>query len=337
MYLHGRLTINNDGKKTIVDLARYCKGIKRIGLRLRLVERLLRLEPRTALRIDGGFLVSWQGKILLVNDDGSVSMEHSFRQGMNNPLSLVVINGLESFSLGVYYGEYWGNTNREAVAIWRRDFLGKWEKAYEFQPGSIQHIHGIVPDQKNDRVFILTGDMDEECYFWEAKDNFQTVRKYAGGSQQYRACVAHVDQESIIYATDTPNEDNYIYRLTNPLNKPERIAVLQGTCIYGAALHTSRGEKYFAFISAVEPDVTLSGWRYRITSRLGQGIKDCYSHITLLSASGEVIDLFKAKKDWLPLWLFQFGNFRVADTDSMLAVTGQALSKYDNRTLEFDI
>ena len=45
--------------------------------------------------------------------------------------------------------------------------------------------------------------------------------------------------------------------------------------------------------------------------------------------------MFKAKKDWFPMLLFQFGNFLFPQMETdRLIVTGQSVSKLDGKTVE---
>jgi hypothetical protein len=274
---------------------------------------------------------------LKLYENGLIEEDHVYRKGMNNPIAMVNITGVPGFDDGLVYGEYWGNLDREPVAIWERLNNGNWGKKYEFSSGTVQHIHGILPDPANGRVLIFTGDKNEESCIWEAKDNFSTVKMLIGGKQKYRSCVAFLDGEDVLYATDTPLEQNYVYRYKGNSKEVEEVMKLQGPCVYGSSFIDKCGNKQFAFITTVEPDASIRGWRYRLTYKLGKGIKDRYSYINLLSEQGDTCVLMKAKKDALPIWLFQFGNFRVAETECGLAVTGQALVNYDERTIEFEL
>jgi len=337
IYRSGVLLLRKNEMELKYDLSQYCTGIKKIGIRLRMLDRLMRLEPRCACMVDGDYLISWQGRVLNLKKDGTLIVEHAYRSGMNNPLSFTKVSAVEGFDDGILYGEYFGNLDRVPVSIWHRNTQGQWKKVYEFPSGTIQHIHGIVTDPLNGRVLVLTGDKDRESNIWEFRNHFKKCRIIAGGSQIYRSCVAFMKGDDLLYATDTPLEQNYVCVLKKGTSDPEPLMPLQGSCIYGSACVSEAGKKLFVFITAVEPDASMNGWRYRLTSRLGKGIHDRYSYINILSESGESTVLFKAKKDIWPLWLFQFGNFRIAETDIGLAVTGQALKKYDGRTVEFTL
>lgn len=337
LYKKGKLILECGKRRDVYNLAPLSTGVKRVGLKIRCLDRLLRLEPRCACCVNDGYLVSWQGKVLKLQENGTIEVEHIYRQGMNNPISLVNIVGIPDFDDGLVYGEYWGNLPREPVAVWARSSGGNWGKKYEFPAGSIQHIHGILPDRINNRVLILTGDRNEESCIWEAREDFTVVKKLIGGSQKYRSCVAFLDGNDVLYATDTPLEQNYVYRYRTDSNEVSEVMKLQGACVYGSAFTDRNGVKQYVFITTVEPDASIHGWRYRLTCKLGKGISDRYSYINMLSERGETRILMKTKKDLWPIWLFQFGNFRVAETDCGLAVTGQALEKYDERTIEFDL
>ena len=337
LYRRGKLIYEVDNIKKVYKLNKYCKGIKKLAIKFRFFERLLRLEPRCACKTNDGIIFSYQKSIYRINYDGQLIKEHTFREGMNNPLSFTEIKGLGSFEEGVLYGEYWANPKREGVAIWHRNNQGDWKKVFTFEPKQLKHIHCIVPDIDNERLLVLTGDSDEESNIWEIKDNFKKVDLLVGGAQKYRSCVAFIHNGDLIYATDTPLEDNFIYKLKKGESTAEKLFQLQGSCIYGTSFIDKQGIKQFVFITAVEPDSSLKGWRYKLTNKLGKGIKSRYSYINLLSENGEFKVLMKAKKDFLPMCLFQFGNFRVSEINKGFAVTGQALRKYDERTIEFDL
>ena len=105
---------------------------------IRLIERMLRLEPRLAFPInDTEFLLSYQGCILRINTDGKVFEEHRYVSTMNNPLSFCTENGR------ILYGEYFGNLNHQEVRIFERDRNGAWNNIFTFAKAEIQHIHQI--------------------------------------------------------------------------------------------------------------------------------------------------------------------------------------------------
>lgn len=302
--------------------------LKKAGLiRFRLTERLFRLEPRLAIAIDrNNFLISCIGKVYLVNlKEKKIIEELKMRPHMNNPLMFA-----KDENGNILFGEYFSNNEHEEVCIYERD-NGLWNKVYSFPAGMVYHIHSIVVDGK--KIYILTGDDDKESAIWYTDNHFETVEKLVGGMQKYRACIAYPFDDGLLYATDTPIEQNYLYLIKKENNqwKSKVICKMPGPCIYG----TARKDGYY-FATSVEPDATLSNMRYRFSYKLGVGVKDRYTHIIHYSMSGTINEVVKLKKDVWPMLLFQFGNctFPYTDLDAKLLVCPISLKKYDGKTIE---
>ena len=287
-----------------------------------LLERLTRKEPRCAAKVDDNhILFSFHGNILnYCIQDNSMAVEHQFSKGMNNPLEFLSIDDPTAREKTILYGEYIWNEDKGPVDIYRRK-NGVWKCVFSFPEKTITHIHNIVFDKYREGFFVLTGDDDSEAGIWFADMDFKTVKPVLLGKQQYRACVAFPDKKGIYFATDTPLEDNYIYylELNQDLSVGElfRKFKMPGPCIYGC----NHGQ-FMYFSTSVEPDSTLPKWKYRLTYRLGTGVKDRYTHIIRGSYDGVFQDIYNFKKDVLPIWLFQFGNviFPANEADEMYVV-----------------
>lgn len=301
----------------------------------RLMQRFLRIEPRCGVFIDDHrALISMNGSVLRISGlDFSVIKEHSFRSGMNNPLTFCSIKDIRGFENGIYYGEYFDNRNREQVSIYHRNDEGVWRKVYAFKMGQVHHIHRIFAHEQRQSLFVLTGDTDEESAIWECRDNFDSVKKIAGGRQIYRSCVAFPIDNGIIYATDTPLEQNSIYKLR--IDKEgitcRRLLDINGPCIYGT--QDAKGTMFFS--TSVEPDSRLRPYiRYVLSCNPGPGVNDKYSHIYGGNASEGIREIYREKKDRFPMALFGFGTFLFPDgCDREVYVTGQGLENIDGRTL----
>lgn len=295
---------------------------------LPLAARMLRLEPRCAtVAEDGSYLVSLHGGICRLTEKG-ICWEHRYRKGMNNPLTFARIQGIQGFSDGVAYGEYFSNDGKEPVRLWQRQ-AGQWQPVYTFPAGSVCHIHGIVPAPEHGCVYVLTGDTDAESAIWEFRDGFCSCKKLIGGSQCCRSCVAFPWGTDLVYATDTPLEANGIYCLTPATGQIRLLAQLPGPVIYGA----SKGDQMI-FATSVEPDARVKGLRYLLTYRRGTGVTDWRSHILAGDPDTGFREIASGKKDLLPMGLFQFGNFLFPPaTDGQLYAVGQSLMKYDGKTV----
>ena len=304
-----------DGK--LLQKKKIAGGFNRIGL----LERLMRLGPRCAVPVDKDhFLISFNGRILnysILNN--SFVIEHNYDRGMKNPLSFCLHNN-DVGEKEILYGEYIWNIDNGPVAIYKRKGR-RWNKVYEFPSNTITHIHNIIYDKYRKKYIILTGDDDKGSGLWYADLDFMKVEPLLIGSQNYRSCIAFPVDDGVIYATDTPIENNHLYKvILRDKEKPkvDQICELPGPCIYGSQI----GENYY-LSTTVEPDSMLPTWKYRITRKLGKGVKDYYSHLFRISVNCEVSELGTFKKDALPIWLFQFGNilFPHNDTDRIYITT----------------
>lgn len=304
-------------------------GIRSVVAKSRLGERGMRLFPRCATRLcDNTFLISYSGKVYRYNvNENTLSTEHEYCQGMNNPLSLCKIESVAGFPDCIAYGEYRDNENHTPLGIYER-VDGMWTKAADF-PYDIKHIHALVPDKENGCVYVLTGDDDKESGIWIAKNNFTKFEPWLAGEQKYRGCVAFPTKNGLVYATDTPKEGNALYfaRKDRPL---QLLYDMPGPCVYG----TQKDGVYY-FATSVEPDANLPSWRYKISAKPGPGMKDGYVHIIAGNLEMGFHDVAQFKKDLWPYRMFQFGNvlFPECDIPDTIALTPVAVCNYDNKAL----
>lgn len=281
-----------------------------------LLERILRKEPRCAAKVSQGlYIISFGGTIYNYSvNKNTLVREHDFDKGMNNPLDFLTVSFQDEDEIVVFYGEYIWNERKGPVSIYKRD-RERWKKVFEFPEESIGHIHNIVHDQYHEGFLILTGDEDSESGIWFADYDFANVNPLLIGNQQYRSCVAYPVKDGIIYATDTPLEENHIYKveLDESMNVAEikKEYAMPGPCIYGTAY-----KENFYFATSVEPDSALPKWRFRFTYQLGNGVKSRCTHIIKRTSEGYYSDICSIKKDIFPMWLFQFGNAIFPKNDS---------------------
>ena len=287
-----------------------------------LVERLLRKEPRVALVLDDkNIMFSSSGYIYTINVDTlEINVMHKFDKGMNNPLAFCTRRDKSGKIVDVVYGEYIWNDDHGCVSIYRFD-MHEWKLVHSFKEQTIQHIHNVIYDEARQRYLILTGDKDEESAIWEADVYFTSVTKVVGGKQTYRSCVCLPTNNGLYYLTDTPLESNYLYYLDNK-NELTCLSQVDGPCIYGLA---KDGVMYFA--TSVEGDPNVGRIRYRLFNKLGKGVKDRYVHVCSFKPEGQIEEIIKFRKDYLPMWLFQFGNAQFVDADDGIYITTQSVFK----------
>lgn len=302
----------------------------------RFFERMLRSYARSSIALDKGALVTFNSGIFHVDfEEKTATREHDYCKGMNNPISFSKITEIEGFNDCIAYGEYTGNELSEPVSIYTRNKHGKWDLAYKFESGTIRHIHAIVPDPFRKNVLILTGDADEESGIWIAENNFQKVYPLIVGKQLYRSCAAWPTEEGILYATDTPLENNFICVAKKTNNwQSEIIYEMPGPCIFS----TKIGDKFY-FSTSVEPDSNIKGKRYLFTYKLGKGIKERKSYIIGGNLKEGFSPICSFKKDILPMTLFEFGNvlFPSGSFEDKLYFYPNSVCKYDGHLLTFTV
>lgn len=305
---------------------------KEILSRFEMCERMFRLEPKLAIFKGDVCFFSCHGAIYqYMWGSRKIVKSHLYRKGMNNPICFFELKDLHGFQDGIMYGEYWGNRDGEKVSIYQM-LNGQWVEKYSFPRGEITHIHGFVKDTLHDRLLILTGDFDEGSGIWEARDDFAYVKPLLVGRQQYRSCVAFACETGILYATDTPLEENAIYFFENGSGKLSKIKDIPGPCIYGRDYIDESGRRQYMFATTVEPDSRITGIKYLLTYKLGPGVKNRKSYILAGNEEDGFREIFSLKKDWLPMGLFQFGNIQFPDAPELICVP-QAVKKYAGKTI----
>jgi hypothetical protein len=220
----------------------------------------------------------------------------------------------------VYWGEYFDNAAREPVRIYgSHDSGATWQIAYEFPRGAIRHVHNIVYDRWQGCLWVLTGDYGEECRMLRASPDFSKVEVVLAGNQQARAVAMVTGREGLYFATDTPLESNFIYRMDRA-GTLERLSAISGSSIYGCAV----GDAAF-FTTMVEPSEANPDSSARI-----YGARGAQSWQSLAAW----------QKDRWPMRWFQYGNALLPDGDNRtayLAITTVAVQGADLTTHIFRV
>ena len=111
---------NETESKYLLDLPISAK--RKVLVRLRPIERLLRMEPRLAIAIENdNFLMSCAGKIYRVDiQKKELTEEMQLRPRMNNPLMFA-----KKENGNILFGEYFSNNDHEEVCVFERED-GRW-------------------------------------------------------------------------------------------------------------------------------------------------------------------------------------------------------------------
>jgi len=213
------------------------------GKSCRILARLLRTGFKTLIPIDDGTLIGvMQKKILKITKNSNKFKEvYSFKNG-SGPLNIC-----KDPKGDLYFGEYFNNPDRNEVRIISSKDNGKtWHVAYTFGKGEIRHIHGIYYDKYRDGYWVLTGDEDLESKICFTRNRFKSLDVIYEGSQQFRATSITIFEKYLIIATDSPVEQNHIYKLVPETREVEKIQALSGSVLYS----TQVGEFIVLSVSA---------------------------------------------------------------------------------------
>jgi hypothetical protein len=210
----------------------------------------------------------------------------------------------------IFWGEYFDNPVRDEVHIYASTDLGAhWDVAYTFPKGEIRHVHSVVYDEFEDCLWVLTGDQGRECRILHASIDFKHVDVVVAGNQQARAAVLIPTRHALYFSTDTPLEQNHVYRLDRRGSLAE-VSPLSSSSIYGCSVNNA-----VFFSNMIEPSEINSD-------------RNVYLYASLDGDQWQQIPL--GCKDRWPMRFFQYGNAILPDgknSTRMLAVTTIALEK----------
>ena len=136
----------------------------------------------------------------------------------------------------IYFGEYFDNPDRsDEVHVFRIPAgSSEAECVHTFQPGEVRHVHGLHFDPIGQSVWLLTGDLPNECRILETADGFQSVQTVGAGDESWRGISPCFRRDAIFYATDAQFEQNYIYRIDRACRERTPVTEIDGPSYYSA-------------------------------------------------------------------------------------------------------
>jgi len=269
------------------------------------------------LRVDIHHLFPYNNNLLIIADKStyiSCENEISLLEPIKGSRPLVMCESKGSF----YYGEYRSNPERSNVHVWQ--WLPgslRWSKVWTFN--SIRHIHGIFNDPYSGSIWVTTGDEDSEAGIWCTNDEFDSLQRIAGGTQQFRAIQLIFTKDYIYFGSDTPNEKNHIYRYVRKTKQIEQLADVNGSVFYGCKAGGS------LFLStAVEPS-EVNKHRNAEVWRSDNG-SDWYPFLAF-------------KKDYFSMKYFQYGQvfFPAGPEDEDFLYCSPFATRRHGKTLIIDV
>jgi hypothetical protein len=189
----------------------------------------------------------------------------------------------------IFFGEYSGNPDRRPVHIYKSiDGMKAFDIEYSFKSGTVRHIHGVFFDPYENKIWVTTGDTDEESGIWVTNDQFRTIERVAGGTQQVRTIQLLFSERWIYFGSDAPLERNFVYRMDRNSGQVEKLQEVESPIFWGCKV----GD-YLFFSTVVEP-TSINKTQYACIWGSPNGEKwKCIA---------------KFKKDIWPMKLFQYGQ-----------------------------
>lgn len=172
----------------------------------------------------------------------------------------ICVTAKGDFLIGEYrhnFGEHRGQNIRNAAHVYcSRDGGRSFDILYTFPRGTIRHIHSILNDPyRPGRIWITTGDEDDESHIHYTDDYFRSLTEFKGGSQTYRVTDLFFSEDYIYWGMDSPRQDCYIYRCRRDGSDESRLAETPLPVYFGS---TNEARQIF-FSDSVEGGPSAKG------------------------------------------------------------------------------
>lgn len=281
--------------------------------------RLGRLGFHGLYAYKGTLIGIQRGHIVMLDQATSkfVSVFDNFRG--SRPLSLMITPSEE-----VYFGEYFGNGDREEVNIYKSTNGTEWSKKYVFEAGAIRHVHGLVWDVFKQGIWVLTGDSDQESGLWFTADDFNTLTKFSDQSQRSRAVeMLPMAKDQLLVPMDTPMAVNYVnwFNCTDKSFTP----VLK---VESSIFHIVRNSGLICLSTVTEPS------EINKTEQV---------HLYVSQDGKQWLKLASLDKDFIPVSKQKYFGYaeiffsHSEDTSEYLYAYARAVKNYDGKTLRWKV
>lgn len=294
-----------------------CDSIYALLSRFALARRFLRAEITGLYTLKNRDRLAIAKKGLFLQKQGIGDFEKCFAiyRG-SKPLNICIAP-----SGSIYFGEYFQNLEKREVRIYcSEDNAQTWQIAYTFAAGEINHVHGVFFDKYTNRIWVVTGDRENECIIGYTEDEFKSFHEVFRGNQDYRTCLLFFYKDFIVFATDSQYIQNKIKKFDRQTLQITELQDIQGSAIKGGQVGN------VSFLSTtVEPSEVN---------------RDRYAHLWVTKDGLHWEECYKAEKDCWPS-IFQFGTFEFPQYEveriDRLYFSGRAVKGLDGKTTYIDL
>lgn len=219
----------------------------------------------------------------------------------------------------LFFGEYGNNKKRKPVPLYKSIDSGvTWQLAYKFKKNSVKHIHGCYWDEYSQKLWILTGDFDGECWILTADKEFKEIEWLGDGSQVWRAVNLFFERDFIYWIMDSQIEDSHLIKYDRNLRTIQIMQKFPGPVWYIKRLE---GGGYLAATAC----------------EVGPAVKDNYAHLFYSEDLEHWKEIWKCEHDGLPKRFFKFGVIGFPDgvcTKDRFYMFFEALKGFDGKVVQ---
>ena len=204
-----KITFIKNGVTKTISIPTASLGWKKFFMPIRKARRALRIDKTMIIPNRTGFVAVRNGRIYIYNNKTDNWSESDTKLNCRNPMYNAILNvgGI------LYIGEY-GNPNGIGKRILMSKDDGKtWICVHQFKPDEIRHIHALLWDEYEKKIWIFTGDFNPEPQVFKADKDFKSFERVGGGTQQWRACHAIFSEKYVDWLMDCPLEEVHHIRL----------------------------------------------------------------------------------------------------------------------------
>jgi len=230
------------------------------------------------------------------------------------------------------FGDY-KSSGSETVSIWEFHFsTGNLASMCVFPSHSIEHVHNIIKIE-DDKYLVFAGDFSYGVGIWRLQlvDGAYILTPLSIGRQNYRASAVAVLGRTLVYATDTTTDRNYLLRYSLNAEVVKPLYSLPASSIYGAFNSNS-----FVFSTNLECDLDSKNTVFKwVTKRLPAVFDTNRVHIYKFTIADGLESVENFRPTPLPYRLFQYPTFRIFVNDSTVMCTANSIYGMHNRTFQY--
>ena len=268
--------------------------LRQQALRVELGARLLRGGVHAVLPFEvenesNAWLAIAERQIFILSDHNEVYSLFSIPRG-RRPLR----RGWCVIAENVFIGEYWGNSERTAVNIYKIHVpTGQVDTFHQFPAQTVRHVHTVDKDPYSDQLWVSTGDEDNECQIVVLNATTGEEMLIGAGAQKWRTVSFAFRPNSVYWGTDNHLGDNEIWRYDRVTQQVIKIGDVVGPVYYNCCLD--------------------NGIVFGTTMEKGEGQQDGYGRLYAVDHNDVIHEVWKVKKDRWSAHYFGYGVFEFAE------------------------